>query len=116
MEKFIINEDLAKTRLDKALKSLLPDKSRSYLSKCIEEGKIFVNGKISNQSYIVKLNDEITFDDIGTQYSFFNSEYVISFLIAIICNNVALQTGLTFIYVPPFLFQQILCFTSKSLS
>ena len=64
MEKFIINEDLAKTRLDKALKSLLPDKSRSYLSKCIEEGKIFVNGKISNQSYIVKLNDEITFDDI----------------------------------------------------
>lgn len=64
MEKFIITEELAKTRLDKALKSLLPDKSRSYLSKCIEEGKIYVNGNITNQSYIVKLNDEITFDDI----------------------------------------------------
>ena len=64
MEKFIIKEDLQKTRLDKALKALLPDKSRSYLSKCIEEGKIFVNGKLTNQSYIVKLNDEITFDDL----------------------------------------------------
>ena len=64
MEKFIIKEDLAKMRLDKALKALFPDKSRSYLSKCIEEGKIFVNGNPSNQSYIVKLNDEITYDDL----------------------------------------------------
>lgn len=64
MEKFIITEELAKTRLDKALKMLLPDKSRSYLSKCIEEGKILVNGKNSNQSYIVKLNDEIIIEDL----------------------------------------------------
>lgn len=60
MKKYIITEELAKTRLDKALKTLLPDKSRSYLSKCIEEGKILVNGKSSNQSYTVKLNDEIS--------------------------------------------------------
>lgn len=60
MEKYIITEELAKTRLDKALKTLFPDKSRSYLSKCIEEGKILVNGKSSNQSYTVKLNDEIS--------------------------------------------------------
>lgn len=60
MKKYIITEELAKTRLDKALKTLFPDKSRSYLSKCIEEGKILVNGKSSNQSYTVKLNDEIS--------------------------------------------------------
>lgn len=64
MKKYIITEELAKTRLDKALKTLLPDKSRSYLSKCIEEGKILVNGKTSNQSYTVKLNDEIGVADL----------------------------------------------------
>ncbi len=61
MNKVIIDENLAKIRLDKALVNIL-DKSRSYALKCIEEGKILVNGKVEKPSYVLKLQDEITYD------------------------------------------------------
>lgn len=47
-------------RLDKALANLVPDKSRSYLAKLIEEENVLVNGKIVTSSYKVKVGDEIS--------------------------------------------------------
>ena len=51
MEKLIINSELTNIRLDKALTTILEGKSRSYISKMIEEDKVLVNGKIEKQSY-----------------------------------------------------------------
>ena len=46
-------------RLDKALVSFLPDKSRSYLSSLIDSNNVLVNGSISKASTKVKEGDEI---------------------------------------------------------
>ena len=62
--KFQIDEINKNIRLDKALKNLVPDKSRSYLSQLITEGKILLNGKTCKPSDTVKLNDEITIEDV----------------------------------------------------
>lgn len=59
MEKYTITKEEAGNRLDKALKAFIPDKSRSYLAKCIEEQKVLVNGSIGRASYSVKENDII---------------------------------------------------------
>lgn len=64
MEKFIIDEALNNSRLDKALVTLLPDKSRTYLVKCINEGKVLVNSKVGKASLIVKTLDIIEFEDL----------------------------------------------------
>ena len=40
MKEYIINENLVGYRLDKALKELIPEYSRAYISKCLEDGKI----------------------------------------------------------------------------
>lgn len=61
MKKIVIDDTLAKNRLDKALVQIL-DKSRSYALKCIEEGKILVNCKAEKPSYILKSGDEIAYD------------------------------------------------------
>lgn len=62
--KYLINEECQNQRLDKALKNLIPDKSRSYLSQLISENKILLNGKPCKPSDTVKLNDEIEVMDI----------------------------------------------------
>lgn len=64
MKKLIINEENSKIRIDKAIKNLLPDYSRAYISKCIEEEKILVNNQPCKQSYSTKIGDEITILDI----------------------------------------------------
>lgn len=64
MKEFIIDENLVGFRLDKALKELIPEYSRAYISKCLEEGKILVNEKSVKQSTSMKLNDKITVLDI----------------------------------------------------
>ena len=64
MQVFKIDETNQNIRLDKALKNLIPDKSRAYLSKCIDEEKILLNGNKCKQSDIVRLNDKITILDI----------------------------------------------------
>lgn len=65
--KILIDDNCKNIRLDKALKNLVPDKSRSYLSQLISEGKILVNGKECKSSDIVKLNDEITIEEVETK-------------------------------------------------
>ena len=43
--KFVISNELNNIRLDKALSSLVKDKSRTYLAKLIDDGNVLVNGK-----------------------------------------------------------------------
>ena len=57
--KYQINETNQNQRLDKALKNLIPDKSRSYLSQLISDEKVLLNGNVCKPSDLVKLNDEI---------------------------------------------------------
>ncbi len=64
MKELTITENLVGYRLDKALKELIPEYSRAYISKCLEEGKILVNDKSVKQSTSMKLNDKITILDI----------------------------------------------------
>lgn len=65
MKEIVVTKDLEKTRLDKGLTQLLSDKSRSYILKCIQEGKIFVNHKTEKPSYILKLNDVIEYEELA---------------------------------------------------
>ena len=62
MEKIVIDIEFKNMRLDKALVKLWSDKSRSYVIKCIEEGKVIVNGNITKASYTVKENDVIEYE------------------------------------------------------
>ena len=62
MEIIVADELIAGLRLDKALVKALPDKSRSYVTKCIDEEKVLVNGKLEKASYTVKLNDKIEYE------------------------------------------------------
>ncbi len=64
MKEYIIDENLVGYRLDKALKELIPEYSRAYISKCLEDGKILVNDKSVKQSTSMKLNDKIKVLDI----------------------------------------------------
>ena len=50
------------TRLDKLIIDLEKEISRSMAQKLIEQGNVFVNGKIEKASYIVKSNDKITLE------------------------------------------------------
>ena len=54
-----IEEDEA--RLDKWMSSALTDLSRSYIQKCIKDGKVFVNDIPRKASYRLKVDDEIVF-------------------------------------------------------
>ncbi|MDE7214107.1 MAG: RluA family pseudouridine synthase [Anaeroplasmataceae bacterium] len=67
MSKVIVEETLAKQRLDKALTKVFEGKSRSYALKAIEEGKVLVNGKIEKPSYALKLGDEISYEPLEEQ-------------------------------------------------
>lgn len=59
MERFTIKSKDNGLRLDKALVAFLPDKSRSFISHLIDEGKCFVNGKVGKASLKVKENDVV---------------------------------------------------------
>ena len=62
MKEVVVEERLTGLRLDKAIKEIMTDKSRSYALKCIEQGKVFVNGKVEKPSYLLKLKDTISYD------------------------------------------------------
>ena len=60
MELYKVKASENKCRLDKFLAISIPDKSRSYLSKLIDDGNVLVNGKVELASYRVKTNDEVS--------------------------------------------------------
>ena len=62
MAKFIINELLNNMRLDKALVAFMTDKSRSYVSKLIDESHCLVNGKVAKSSLKVSVGDVVEVD------------------------------------------------------
>ena len=64
MDKIIITKEYVGMRIDKALVELIPDKTRSYILKMIEEEKILLNDKAFKPSTKAQLNDEITLLDI----------------------------------------------------
>ena len=60
---FIINETSIESigiRLDKYLTEKLPDYSRSYIQKLLEDGQILVNGRPSKSNYKLRNGDLIT--------------------------------------------------------
>lgn len=60
-KKYLINDNLVGTRLDKAL-AVLDTYSRSFIQTNLEAGNILVNGKVCKPSYKLELADEITFN------------------------------------------------------
>ncbi len=62
MESYKVKISENKCRLDKFLAISKPEKSRSYLSKLIEDGNVLVNGKKEPASYRVKTDDEISLE------------------------------------------------------
>ena len=60
MERYIVSQEQANMRIDKAIGSLDNNLSRVAIQKMIDEGNILVNGKKTKASYKTKINDEIT--------------------------------------------------------
>ncbi len=64
MNKYIIEENFANTRLDKVITLLDKDISRMMVKKLLDENKIVVNGIPQKASYKVKENDVIEVEEI----------------------------------------------------
>ena len=57
---FIIDQDNQSTRIDSVLSLLLPDTSRNFIQKLIEDGNLTVNGKsCTKKKYLVTAGEEI---------------------------------------------------------
>lgn len=60
---FLIDEQYEGERLDKGLNLLMEDTvSRSFLQKLIKDGEVFVNDKAQKASYVLKENDNVSFE------------------------------------------------------
>lgn len=60
---FEVEKDLEGTRIDLVLSLLLPDTSRSFIQKLIEDGKLSINGKVCTQKKEkVKAGDKLSLD------------------------------------------------------
>ena len=62
MEKYTVLESQNHMRLDKVLVAFMTDKSRNFISKIIDDGHCFVNGKVGKPSLKVFEGDEITIE------------------------------------------------------
>ena len=60
METYKVNEFQSNMRLDKILVSFMPEKSRTYISKLIDEGNCLVNDKPAKASMKLKAGDIIS--------------------------------------------------------
>lgn len=56
---FQVSSEEKNKRIDKYLSEQLPDTSRSFLQKLIQDGQVTVNGKIVKSNYKVNTNDSI---------------------------------------------------------
>ena len=61
MEKIVVEEE--NIRLDQYISNIL-DISRSKIQKLIKQDKILVNNKVEKGSYLVKIGDELTINDL----------------------------------------------------
>jgi len=59
METYIVDEEKAGIRIDKAIGLIEDTLSRVAIQRLLDEGNILVNGKITKASYKTKLGDEI---------------------------------------------------------
>lgn len=64
MKEFIIEEEYAKLRLDKAIALKYTDLSRTTIQRLIEEERVFVNEKKAKASYKVEIKDKIQIEEI----------------------------------------------------
>ena len=62
MNTYKVTEISDNMRLDKILVSFMPDKSRSYIAKIIDEGHCFVNDVLAKASLKLKVGDVIKID------------------------------------------------------
>ena len=62
MNKIVLDLNYEGMRLDKVLSSILKDKSRTYLVKLIDDGHVFVNGKIAKPALKIKAGDVVTYE------------------------------------------------------
>ncbi len=62
-QKLLISSDFDGVRLDKALATILKDKSRNNLLLLIKDGKVLVNGKIEKPSLKLKTGDSIEIEE-----------------------------------------------------
>ncbi len=62
---FKISAEDAGKRIDKILSEKLPELSRSFVKKLIEDGKVKVNGKNTEPSYKAKLGDEVEIEVVS---------------------------------------------------
>lgn len=62
MKEYIVKEDLASTRLDKAITEIDKEISRVAVQRLIEEENILVNGKKAKASYKVNVGDIISIE------------------------------------------------------
>ncbi len=54
---FLIDTETVGTRIDRFLAEMLPDKTRSYLQKLLQEGSVLVGGKEISKNYKLRLHD-----------------------------------------------------------
>ena len=59
MPSHVVSDEAAGVRLDQFLRRELPEHSRAFLQKLIEQGDVRVNGKPSKPSHTVRAGDEI---------------------------------------------------------
>ncbi len=64
MKKILVNENDSNKRLDSFL-SEIENESRNFISKNIKNGNIKVNNNIVKCGYSLKINDEITIEDLS---------------------------------------------------
>ena len=64
MNKFVVEEEFNSSRLDAYLGKKIPEKSRSYFQKAIEQEFVLVNDKKEKASYKVKTGDIISYSFI----------------------------------------------------
>lgn len=64
MKEFVVEEEYAGLRLDKAIALKYTDLSRTNIQRLIEEDKIFINDKKAKASYKVELGDKIQVEEI----------------------------------------------------
>ena len=60
MDTYIVDEEKAGIRIDKAIGLIEDTLSRVAIQRLLDEGNILVNGKITKASYKTKIGDEIT--------------------------------------------------------